>query len=105
MSGSECEGPDCGEALQNLYLFLDREIDDATCEEIQSHLDDCSTCLTAYDLEHLVKTLVSRSCSEVAPEPLREKVLRSIRTVQVEIADGRQTVRVDEVRVTRTRPD
>lgn len=86
-----CDGPDCGDALQNLYLFIDREIDDATCEEVQSHLDSCSDCLTEYDLEQVVRSLVSRSCQEAAPEPLRQKVLQSIRAVQVEIDGSRVT--------------
>ena len=80
----------CETALQNLYLFLDEEIDTASIEDIQSHIDNCSSCLTAYDLERVVKALVSRSCSEKAPEPLRERVLYSIRTVQVQI-DKRTT--------------
>jgi len=79
----------CQDALQNLYLFLDHEIDNATTEEIQAHIDDCSSCLTAYDLERVVKALVARSCSEKAPEPLREKVLYSIRTVQVQVTQKR----------------
>jgi mycothiol system anti-sigma-R factor len=82
-----CEGPDCEKALENLYLFIDQEIDTASCAEIQSHIDECTDCLGEYDLERVVKALVSRSCSEVAPEPLREKVLFSIRTVQVEITE------------------
>ncbi|MCR4514374.1 mycothiol system anti-sigma-R factor [Aeromicrobium sp. 50.2.37] len=86
-----CEGPDCEKALESLYLFLDAEIDSASCAEIQAHIDDCSECLTEYDLERLVKSLVSRSCSEVAPEPLRDKVLFSIRTVQVQISEYRQS--------------
>ncbi|MDP3967523.1 MAG: mycothiol system anti-sigma-R factor [Nocardioides sp.] len=80
-----CESCDCQTALKNLYLFLDSEIDNASCEEIQAHIDSCSDCLTEYDLERLVKTLVSRSCAERAPEPLRERVLLSIRRVQVAI--------------------
>jgi mycothiol system anti-sigma-R factor len=80
-----CDGPDCQKALENLYLFIDEEIDTASCAEIQAHIDSCSQCLTEYDLERIVKSLVSRSCAEVAPEPLREKVLYSIRTVQVHI--------------------
>lgn len=76
-----CDGPDCEKALQNLYLFLDHEIDNASCDEIQAHIDSCQECLTEYDLERIVKQLVSRSCSETAPEPLRQKVLFSIRTV------------------------
>ncbi|MGA8986917.1 mycothiol system anti-sigma-R factor [Aeromicrobium sp.] len=86
-----CEGPDCVKALENLYLFLDREIDTASSTEIQSHIDECSDCLSEYDLERVVKTLVSRSCSEVAPEPLRERVLFSIRTVQIEITEQRSS--------------
>jgi len=86
---SPCEGPDCEKALENLYLFIDQEIDTASCAEIQTHIDDCTSCLSEYDLERVVKSLVSRSCSEVAPQPLREKVLISIRTVQVQITEQR----------------
>jgi mycothiol system anti-sigma-R factor len=91
MTQGNCEGPDCEKALENLYLFIDQEIDTASCAEIQSHIDECTNCLSEYDLERVVKSLVSRSCSEVAPEPLREKVLYSIRTVQVEITEQKST--------------
>lgn len=86
---NECDGPDCEKALENLYLFIDREIDTASSVEIQTHIDECTTCLTEYDLERVVKSLVSRSCSEIAPDPLRQKVLLSIRTVQVQITEQR----------------
>ena len=84
-----CDGPDCEKALENLYLFIDQEMDTASCDEIQSHIDECTSCLSEYDLERVVKSLVSRSCSETAPQPLREKVLLSIRTVQVTITEQR----------------
>ncbi len=86
-----CEGPDCEKALENLYLFIDQEIDTASCAEIQSHIDECTECLSEYDLERVVKSLVSRSCSEVAPEPLLEKVLFSIRKVHIEITEQKST--------------
>lgn len=82
------DGSDCTKALQNLYLFIDREIDDASCHEIQIHIDECSGCLSEFDLERIVKELVTRSCAETAPEPLRERVLMSIRTVQIQIDEG-----------------
>ena len=72
MSANPCEGPDCEQALDKLYLFIDEEMDTASCAEIQTHIDECTSCLSEYDLERVVKSLVSRSCSEVAPEPLRE---------------------------------
>jgi mycothiol system anti-sigma-R factor len=89
MTSNPCEGPDCEQALENLYLFIDREIDTASCAEIQTHIDECTSCLSEYDLERVVKSLVSRSCSETAPDPLREEVLMSIRTVQVQITEQR----------------
>jgi mycothiol system anti-sigma-R factor len=85
-----CDGPDCEQALANLYLFIDREIDTASSEQIQSHIDECSDCLGEFDLERVVKQLVSRSCHDVAPEPLRDKVLYSIRSVQVQITTERR---------------
>lgn len=84
MTDDPC-GCNCDTALEKLYLFIDSEIDQASGQEIQSHIDSCQDCLTEYDLERVVKTLVSRSCSEVAPEPLRTRVLFAIREVQVEI--------------------
>ncbi|WP_293786539.1 mycothiol system anti-sigma-R factor [uncultured Aeromicrobium sp.] len=84
-----CEGPDCEKALERLYLFIDHELDHASCDEIEAHIESCQDCLSEFDLEILVKTLVSRSCSEVAPQPLRERVLLSIRSVQLEIQQDR----------------
>ena len=76
---------DCADFLERIVYFLDNELDQADCAEIQHHLDECGPCLARYDLERTVKTLVARSCSEVAPEGLRQRVMLSIRQVQVEI--------------------
>jgi mycothiol system anti-sigma-R factor len=86
---SDVPKPHCDQALEKLYLFIDHEMDDASCEEIEAHIKSCSPCLDEYDLERVVKSLVSRSCHEVAPEPLRDKVLFTIRTVEVEITEQR----------------
>ena len=70
---------------RRVFFFLDNELDQADCSEIQQHLDECGPCLARYDLERTVKTLVARSCSEVAPDGLRQRVMLSISQVQVEI--------------------
>ena len=64
-------------------------VTNADSSEIQEHLDECGPCLQKYDLERTVKSLVQRSCTEHAPETLREKVLLRIREVQVEITETR----------------
>jgi len=75
----------CQEILERIFFFIDNELEQADCQEIQQHLDDCGPCLEKYDLERTVKALVQRSCSEHAPETLRERVLLRIRQVQVDI--------------------
>ena len=79
------EGTDCSAVLGRVFFFLDNELDQADCAQIQQHLDECGPCLARYDLERTVKSLVARSCTEVAPEGLRHKVMLSIRQVQVQI--------------------
>jgi mycothiol system anti-sigma-R factor len=78
---------DCSEVLERVFFFIDNELPTADSSEIQHHLDECGPCLQKYDLERTVKTLVSRSCTEVAPEGLRSRVLLSIRQVQVQITE------------------
>ena len=78
---------DCSDVLSRVFFFLDNELDQADCSQIQQHLDECGPCLARYDLERTVKTLVARSCTEVAPDGLRQRVMLSIRQVQVRITD------------------
>ncbi|MCW2758361.1 MAG: rsrA [Nocardioidaceae bacterium] len=78
---------DCSEVVDRLFVFIDEELEQADCSQIQAHLEDCGPCLAKYNLERTVKTLVRRSCSEVAPSGLRERVLVSIRQVQVQITE------------------
>jgi mycothiol system anti-sigma-R factor len=77
---------DCSEVLGRVFFFLDNELDQADCAQIQHHLDECGPCLARYDLERTVKSLVARSCSEKAPEGLRQRVQLSIQQVRIEIS-------------------
>ncbi len=76
---------DCSQVIHQIFTFIDNEMDQADCAVIQKHLDECGPCLAKYDLERTVKSLVQRSCSEQAPDALREKVLVRIRQVQITI--------------------
>ena len=86
---SNASDPDCSAVLGRVFFFLDNELEQADCAEIQHHLDECAPCLQKYDLERKVKALVARSCPEHAPASLRERVLLSIRQVQVQITETR----------------
>ena len=88
MSCGKHHDVDCNEILDRVYVFIDHELDNASSEQIQTHLDECGPCLREVDLERLVKALVARSCHERAPVELRQRLMFSIRQVQIEINRG-----------------
>ena len=83
MSCGNHHDTDCREVLEKVYLYLDNEIGDHDCAAIKAHLDECGPCLQKYDLERTVKALVTRSCTERAPDSLRQRVLVHIREVHL----------------------
>ena len=76
---------ECADFLEQIVYFLDNELAAADCAVVRAHLDTCNPCLEKYDLQRTVKAVVARSCSEAAPEELRNRVLLRIREVQVRI--------------------
>ncbi len=88
MSGSEQEP--CRDVLRRMYFFIDNELADADSEEIREHLAECAPCLHEVDIERLVKSLIARSCTERAPVELRQRVMFSIRQVQIDFRPANQ---------------
>ena len=82
-------GDQCADYLERIVYFLDNELDEADCTDVQLHLDECGPCLEKYDLQRTVKSVVHRSCSsELAPHELRQRVMVRIREVQVRITES-----------------
>jgi mycothiol system anti-sigma-R factor len=78
---------ECVNFLEQIVYLLDNELDEASCSEVRVHLESCHPCLEKYDVQRTVKAIVARSCTESAPEELRERVRLRIRQVQVRISD------------------
>jgi mycothiol system anti-sigma-R factor len=90
MNCGDSSGLDCDKALEEVYLYLDGELDPPSCEEVRRHLDDCSPCLRMYGIEQEVKALVARCCGQAqAPEALRIRVLTKISEIRISSAEGR----------------
>lgn len=85
---SHSETGDCADYLERIVYFLDNELDEADCDIVQQHLDECGPCLDKYDLQKTVKIIVARSCNESAPRALRERVMLEIREVQIRISEA-----------------
>ncbi|WP_235735884.1 mycothiol system anti-sigma-R factor [Nocardioides alcanivorans] len=82
------EPQDCADYLERIVFLIDNELDEADCSDVRRHLDECGPCLHKYDLELTVKQVVARSCSEQAPDGLRQRVLVQLRQVQVRINEA-----------------
>ena len=86
-SHAEVTPQECVDFLEQIVYFIDNELAEADCSAVRAHLDSCNPCLEKYDLQRTMKAVVARSCSEVAPEELRQRVMLRIREVQVRITD------------------
>jgi len=70
---------ECGEARDQIYEYLDAELDEETAAAVRTHLDDCPGCLKSFDFERRLKTVVRRCLTEDMPETLETKVRQLIR--------------------------
>jgi anti-sigma factor (TIGR02949 family) len=79
---------DCSEALLRAFEFLDGEMEPGDFAKVRAHLDACAECLRQYDLDHMVKLMVKRSCTpEPAPTNLRAAIVSRLTVIRIETAD------------------
>ena len=71
--------PDCGEALHQLYFFLDGELTIERRQAITHHLDDCDPCLEVFDFEAELRMVISQKCRDEVPPALRQRVADALR--------------------------
>jgi mycothiol system anti-sigma-R factor len=77
---------DCSEVIEQVYLYLDGEIDEATRQKVRVHLDECAPCLRQYGIEQEVKALVARCCGgDAAPDALKVRLVERLQQVRVEL--------------------
>ncbi len=77
----------CDQCQESLILFIDNEIEDsATFNEIAFHLQGCLDCQNRFEIErrtvNLMRALLTRSCCEVAPQTLQERVAHQLHQLQ-----------------------
>lgn len=70
---------DCEDSrIQRIYEYLDGALSCDDLAEIKDHLETCTDCAGEYDLECVIRSVVKRSCTEVAPENLKASILERI---------------------------
>jgi len=78
----------CADFLDRIVYLLDNELDAGEIREVKLHLDECAPCLERYDVQRTIKSIVARSCSESAPDDLRQRVVVQLRQIQVQITES-----------------
>ncbi len=76
----------CDEALANLYLYLDSELDRVSSDRIRAHLADCPPCEHVFSFEHRFKLVVRERLREEVPPEFIAKI-RAVLSSEYEI-DG-----------------
>jgi anti-sigma factor (TIGR02949 family) len=76
---NEIEDIDCTEAIDQLYAYLDGEInDDESIEKVEHHLQHCHSCFTRSQLEGLLTERMRLAASKQAPDSLQDRVRKLI---------------------------
>jgi anti-sigma factor (TIGR02949 family) len=69
-----CVGGNCGEAVHELYSFLDGELDHEHRSAVQAHLDSCPSCVAAFRFEGLLRTTVRTRLNVPVPSDLAARI-------------------------------
>jgi len=70
----------CDEAVEKLWQYLDRELDDRMVADVEHHLRECRECFSKAEFERRLRVLLRRSCGcERAPLQLRARLSQLLR--------------------------
>lgn len=70
----------CDEALTNLYVYLDREIEQVEAVRIREHLEDCPPCGRMFDFEARLRSVVRERLQEDVPQSFLDRLHAALRT-------------------------
>ncbi len=74
----DSEAEPCPELAQELTAYVGAEIDQATCVQIEKHLETCARCAGACDALKRTVSLCRRLPGDVVPAPVRSAVRQAI---------------------------
>ena len=69
---------DCGDCLERLAEFLEKDFDLALAAGLSAHLEECTGCSKARVEDALVRKVRDCNSHESAPPELRERIIERI---------------------------
>jgi mycothiol system anti-sigma-R factor len=68
---------DCEQVLEQVWSYLDGELEETAYIEIQAHVAECAGCGPKYDFQRKLITLVEQKCKEgPIPVELKQRLFR-----------------------------
>lgn len=68
----------CEEVIEQLYEFLDRELDEGLSDRINAHIERCRDCFTRAEFERRLRARVNEAVEAEAPERLHRRIRQVI---------------------------
>ena len=69
----------CNQKIQNICDYIDGELDQSLCEEIDKHLKDCRNCLILVDTLRQTVVLCREAKQERLPAEIEKKLNDALR--------------------------
>lgn len=64
----------CEEVIEQLFDYLDRELDAGVSERIDAHLERCRDCFTRAEFERRLRARLHEATDVEAPEKLHRRI-------------------------------
>ena len=76
------EDMDCLEAIEQIYAYLDGELEDqASVERFEKHMRHCRSCFSRKELETRLNSKIQESVGGDAPESLKRRLRNLIDSI------------------------
>lgn len=72
----------CEDALNQIYAYLDKELDKSQLDDLETHLKGCSPCLEMFDFEAQLKVLISERCRDKVPDSVRNRIQAALKAAE-----------------------
>ena len=86
---------DCTEVFAKLSEYLDRELPDASCDEMEKHIAACAPCVQFVESLkksiHLTRSYTPDDSPSAMPEELKQKLRRTFEAAAARLRDDRQS--------------
>jgi mycothiol system anti-sigma-R factor len=76
--GEPTERVNCGEAIVEIYQYLDGELTAWKRTAISRHLDDCPPCAEGFTFEIELRQVIATKCRDRVPPELKRRIAEAL---------------------------